>query len=103
MSKVPARSDVNERMLTEKAERVAEVMKVSHGAVSGWNVAEIKQQLTTALMALEAYPDSEQTHGLISLSRMPGNPHDYMVRLNLGVLMHFPEDEDPARGDKGGR
>lgn len=88
------KDEVNERMLTEKAERVAEVMKVSHGVVSGWNVAEIKQQLTTALMALEAYPDSEQTHGLISLSRMPGSPHDYMVRLNLGVLMHFPVETE---------
>ena len=90
-----ARNDVNERLLNEMAEKVSRVMQVSHGMMAGWSPETIRTDLRTALQALAAYPDSEQTHGLISLARMPGSPNDFMVRLNLGVLMHFPTEPEP--------
>ena len=42
---------------------------------------------------MKRYPEIERTHGLIHLTRSPGSSSDYLVSLNLGILMHFDEKE----------
>ena len=85
------RSDVNDRLLDEMSERIAKVMEVTQGVMSAWTAEEVKQQLITSLMALDAHPETERTYGLVSLTRSQTNSNDYFVSLNLGTLMQFPE------------
>ena len=93
MSAQDSRGDINATLLLAMAEKVSRLMQTSHGVMAAWSTGEVANALTTSLEALKRYPEVERTHGLIHLTRSPGSSSDYLVSLNLGILMHF--DEQP--------
>jgi hypothetical protein len=86
-------SEVNDRIITEHAQRVSAVLTAAYGVMAGWTPERVAQEIHIAVAALRAYPDKDQTYGLVSLMRDPMTSAGYTIRINLGFMPYFPEEE----------
>ena len=94
MSARSARHDVNERHIAEAAQKISTILTTAYGVMSRWTPEAVESDLRTGLLALERYPDSDRTHGLVSLSRSPITSTQFTISINLGDLTYFPEEEE---------
>lgn len=85
--KAKIKAEANDREMKRKAREVAEIVRVTKGAVGAPTEQEVYDDLAMNLLALDRYPDVEATHGgIVILRRQPGNPNVFTVLIPAGTL-----------------
>ncbi len=87
------RASVNDRLISEIADRVHGVLLAAFGTMQAPTLETIKQDLRTAHAALQAYPDVDSTHGRVILRRQVHASDQYDVLVNLGPLTIFSTED----------